>query len=321
MTSSEKIICRVAVWYYRRMATMLLLTIGGGGWFFYDGKFSWPAKNVVYFAKKAFNSGGSGKSWPEFKESSSKEFKDIFLDDQSIDLIRKAHSDGGEDQTWLEFSMSTKGKSALKKVNESKAKDAFINGQKRNVTWESYAELKNYAKDKNVAIQGGAEVLNQFEGYYNAFTAATAKRDGAVYGVISSGQKGWQVKSPKFHSASEIKGQIIIAFFLWAGAFLILVNALINSRRVLTAETDNFISEKGETISFDSIYRIDTRKWEKKGLAYIFYDKDGSSKKRAIIDDLKFVGADLILDRLKDRISGEIVEVTFADQKSAGEES
>lgn len=305
----------MAFWYYRRMALMLLLTVGGGGWFFYDGKFAWPAKNVVFFAKEAFDSGGRGESWPEFKDSLSKRSQDTTTGEDSMILLQKAHSDGGEDQTWLEFSKSTKGKSVLKKINEATAKDAYINGQKRNVTWQDYAELKQYAKDKKSAMQGGMDGLNQFEGCYNSFAAATAKRDWAVYGVVSSGQQGWEVKNPKFHSASEIKGQIIIAFCLWVSAFCILINALINSRRVLIADEDKLISEKGAIISFQSIYRIDTRKWAKKGLAYVFYDEGDASKKRAVIDDLKFVGADLILDRMKDRISGEIIEVVDAEEK------
>ena len=316
MTSSEKIICRVAFWYYRRMALILLLTVGGGGWFFYDGRFSWPAKNVVFFAKQAFDSGGRGQTWPEFKDSLSQKAQGVNIGEESMSLLQKAHFDGSEDQTWLEFSKSIKGKSVLKKINEVTAQDAYINGQKGNVTWEDYAKLKQYAKDKESAVQSGVDGLNLFEGCYKAFAAATAKRDWAVYGVVSSGQQGWAVKNPKFHSASEIKGQIIIAFCLWACAVCVFVNALINSRRVLIADGDNLLSEKGETISFQSIYRIDTRKWAKKGLAYVFHEGGDGAKKRAVIDDLKFVGADMILDRLKDRISGEIVEVVEAEQES-----
>jgi len=321
MTSSEKIICRVAFWYYRRMALMLLLTVGGGGWFFYDGKYSWPAKNIVYFAKEAFDSGGRAETWPEFKDSLPQKAQGVNIGEESMGLLQKAHSDGGDDQTWLEFSKSTKGKSVLKKINEVTAQDAYINGQKRNITWEDYAELKQYSKDKESAVQSGVDGLNLFEGCYNAFAAATAKRDWAVYGVVSSGQQGWEVKNPKFHSASEIKGQIIIAFCLWVCAVCVFVNALINSRRVLIVDGDNLVSEKGETISFQSIYRIDTRKWAKKGLAYVFYDEGDGAKRRAVIDDLKFVGADVILDRLKDGISGEIVEVFETEQQGSDGES
>ena len=72
-------------------------------------------------------------------------------------------------------------------------------------------------------------------------------------------------------------------------------------------------------IPFQSIFRIDTRKWAKKGLAYVFYEAGESSRKRAIIDDLKFIGADLILDRLKSRISGEIVEAVNSEEPSTEE--
>jgi len=301
------------------MALMLLLTVGGGGWFFYDGKFGWPSKNIVYFAKKAFDLGGEGKSWIECNEKLSEWGLGADIGDESIELMQKAHSDGGKDQTWLEFSRSTKGKSVLQKVNKDLAKDAYLNGQKRNITWEDYAELKKYPKDKKSAMQLGTDGLDQFEGFYNAFAAATAKREWAVYGVVSSDQKGWEIKDPKFHSASEIKAQIAIAICLWVGAIFVLVTALINSKRVLIADENNFISEKGEEIPFESIFRIDTRKWGKKGLAYVFYNEEGAAKKRAVVDDLKFVGADMILERLKSRISGEIIESVDAEDKQIEE--
>ena len=300
---------------------MLLLTFGGGAWFFYDGNFNWPAKNLVYFAKEAFDSGGRGQSWSEFNETLLKKRQDPGITDESMELLRKAHSDGGKDPTWLEFSNSAKGKSVLKMIKEDLAKDAYLNGRKREVSWEDYAESKKYPKDKKSAMDRGADGLNLFEGYYNAFTAATAKREWAVYGVVSSNQKGWKIKDPKFHSNSEIQGQIIIAVCLWVGAFFVLVTAMINSKRELIADENNLVSEKGEVIPFESIFRIDTRKWAKKGLAYVFYNEDESTKKRAVVDDLKFPGADMILDRLKSRISGEIIEAIEAiDAENKAEE-
>ena len=48
MVQSEQIICKVAFWYYRRMALMFLLLTGGGAWFYYDGLINWPNKNKIY---------------------------------------------------------------------------------------------------------------------------------------------------------------------------------------------------------------------------------------------------------------------------------
>ena len=53
MVQSEQIICKVAFWYYRRMALMFLLLTGGGAWFYYDGLINWPDKNKIYLAKVA----------------------------------------------------------------------------------------------------------------------------------------------------------------------------------------------------------------------------------------------------------------------------
>ena len=57
MEKSEQIICKVAFWYYRRMALMFLLFVGGGLWFFYDGLIGWPQKNKIHIAKMAFEAG------------------------------------------------------------------------------------------------------------------------------------------------------------------------------------------------------------------------------------------------------------------------
>ena len=138
---------------------MLLLTFGGGAWFFYDGKFAWPAKNLVYFAKEAFDAGGQGKSWSEFSDDILKGKQGSVIADESIELLQKAHSDGRKDPTWLEFSKSAKGKSVLKKIKEDLAKDAYLNGAKRDVSWEDYAELKNYPKDKKSAMELGADAV------------------------------------------------------------------------------------------------------------------------------------------------------------------
>ena len=66
MVQSEQIICKVAFWYYRRMALMFLLLTGGGAWFYYDGLINWPNKNKIYLAKVAFEAGSEKRQWDDF---------------------------------------------------------------------------------------------------------------------------------------------------------------------------------------------------------------------------------------------------------------
>ena len=57
------------------------------------------------------------------------------------------------------------------------------------------------------------------------------------------------------------------------------------------------------------MFRVDKRKWKHKGLAAVFYRDDQGDEKKADIDDLKYTGADQVLDRLLGRFSGEVVDL------------
>ncbi|MEM6471951.1 MAG: hypothetical protein AAF802_20495, partial [Planctomycetota bacterium] len=46
-------------------------------------------------------------------------------------------------------------------------------------------------------------------------------------------------------------------------------------------------SSKGKEVPIDSIQKIDKRKWEAKGIAKIYYEQDGKTKK-FVMDDFKF---------------------------------
>jgi hypothetical protein len=63
---------------------------------------------------------------------------------------------------------------------------------------------------------------------------------------------------------------------------------------------------------------VDKRKWEHKGLAYAWYRTQGGAEKREVFDDLKYAGADKVLERLLARFSGELIEKV---SETAGSES
>jgi hypothetical protein len=54
---------------------------------------------------------------------------------------------------------------------------------------------------------------------------------------------------------------------------------------------------------------VDKRKWDNKGLAYAWHQTEPSGReKRVVIDDLKFGGADRVLERLLGAFKGELIE-------------
>ena len=67
------------------------------------------------------------------------------------------------------------------------------------------------------------------------------------------------------------------------------------------------IMPNGAEVRFADVFRVDKRKWDNKGLAYV-YHRSGGAGKRAVVDDLKYDGAGRVLDRLLAQFNGELIE-------------
>ena len=304
MVQSEQIICKVAFWYYRRMALMFLLLTGGGAWFYYDGLINWPNKNKIYLAKVAFEAGSEKRQWDDFTREI--EEYDTVLSEEDLELIKNVFQDGKIPMQWAEYEISNEGKRGLANIELNKLKEAFLSGKRLDFSWEDFARNNEYplTKDESLESQVGVE---KFESLYNAFESSKAKRKWSLYGTLS-GEKGWSDSEPKYHNSSEILAQIIIGSILLLSALYVLVLTLINRGRSIGSDEVSFTTEKGLLIDFKTINKIDTRKWNKKGLAYVFYVNEKGLPSKTVIDDLKYKGADEILERIKNEFTGELVE-------------
>ena len=112
----------------------------------------------------------------------------------------------------------------------------------------------------------------------------------------------------------------------WAGgAFLVAsivgILFLINRGKKITADANSFTTPGGITIPFESVYRIDKRKWKYKGLAYAHYTDSAGKKQKAALDDLKYGGTDKILDRLLANFSGELIDRVEDEEETPAEET
>ena len=304
MVQSEQIICKVAFWYYRRMALMFLLLTGGGAWFYYDGLINWPNKNKIYLAKVAFEGGSEKRQWDDFTREIEK--YDTVLLEEDRELIKNVFQDGKLSMQWAEYVISTEGKRGLANIELNELKEAFLSGKRLDLSWEDFARKNEYplTKDESSESQGGFE---KFESLYNAFESSKDKRKWSLYGTLS-GKKGWSDSEPKYHNSSEILAQIIIGSILLLSSLYVLVLTLINRGRSIGSDEVTFTTEKGLVIDFKTINKIDTRKWNKKGLAYVFYVNERGLPSKTVIDDLKYKGADEILERIKNEFTGELVE-------------
>ena len=119
---------------------------------------------------------------------------------------------------------------------------------------------------------------------------------------------GWPEK-PKRFTQKEVDEQLwwglgTMGIGLAAGVVL-----LLNRGKVLRGEADHWVTPEGETVRYADVVRVDKRKWDNKGLAYAWYQAEaGGKEKRVVIDDLKFGGADRVLERLLGAFKGELIE-------------
>ncbi len=141
MPEDEPIVCKIAPWFYRRMAMIFAMLVAFGAWFFYDGKFAWPKKNRLALAQEAFEAAAKGSSWEEFAKG--KHFSDAGLDDETeIALIREAHAEGGKPMPWDEFKESNDAAEYIEAEGEEAVRQAFsagVGADSEGEGWERYA--------------------------------------------------------------------------------------------------------------------------------------------------------------------------------------
>ena len=83
----------------------------------------------------------------------------------------------------------------------------------------------------------------------------------------------------------------------------------------------DFLHRDGQHVPlFASAFRIDRRKWDHKGLAYVYYKDANDREKRAVIDDLIFGGAVKVLERLEANFKGDVIDLEKKEEPEADDE-
>jgi hypothetical protein len=216
---SDIIVCRVASWYFWRMAKAAGFLLVLGLYFFYDGAIGYPKQNKI----------GESKQW----------FETTYL--KSFELAKASRTL----EQWM-----AQNKAAGLPVGE--------NGEPPK--WATYAA-----------------------------------------------QKGWPEEAPKHYGEEEIAQQ-----YHWGSAMFVLIGVvgivtLLNKGKTLVGYPDHMVMPNGAEVRFQDVSKVDKRKWDVQGLAYVFYQKEGKTM-RATVDDLKFAGAGRVLARLLENFTGELIE-------------
>jgi hypothetical protein len=130
--------------------------------------------------------------------------------------------------------------------------------------------------------------------------------------------KGWKAKPDLGKNWDyAITEQLVCALLAAAGGVLMLVFYIRTVRGSLRADATSFTTVNGQHVPFASAFRIDRRKWDHKGLAYVYYKDEKGSEKRAVIDDLIFGGAARVLERLEANFKGEVIDLEKKEPPAA----
>eukprot|EP00752_Nemacystus_decipiens_P016140 g14433.t1 len=123
-------------------------------------------------------------------------------------------------------------------------------------------------------------------------------------------ENGWDpTKEPDEKSKGDITTQWLQFAIVFPIGSYCLFSVLIWSRKYIGADDSTFYANGGVEVPFEQITRIDASRWERKGIARVYYDL-GSGQGNVLIDDFKFdrQPANAIFNRIKDAIDADKLE-------------
>ncbi|MEM9348363.1 MAG: hypothetical protein AAGB26_17375 [Planctomycetota bacterium] len=121
---------------------------------------------------------------------------------------------------------------------------------------------------------------------------------------------GWDpTKEPDERTQGDILTQWLqFAIVFPIGAYC-LISVGVWSRRYIGADDSTLYGNGGVEVPFDSITHIDANRWERKGIARVYYDS-GAGEQSVLIDDFKYQRhpANEVFNRIKAAIDDDKIE-------------
>lgn len=128
-------------------------------------------------------------------------------------------------------------------------------------------------------------------------------------------------EKPKKYSDREIEEQFWWGGGMLVGAMIVGVFVLMSRGKRVRADSEGFISPEGVEVPFASVFKVDKRKWENKGLATICFRDSGGREKKVALDCMKYdeQGVERVLRTLLSKFKGELIEkVDEPDEDEGG---
>jgi len=134
------------------------------------------------------------------------------------------------------------------------------------------------------------------------FAAAKARGEAAAWRTFAE-QKGWTGQEhPDPYTTADLRVQPVLGAICEAAGALALAWFLISRRQKLTFDGRTVCGVRGQRVALEAFVEVDKRKWDRKGIAYAFYEEAGR-RRRLTIDDYKFAGGEEILKHIEERLA------------------
>lgn len=300
MEKTDVIICKVSGWFIWRATLMTLMFLVFGAYFFYDGKVGYKKQNAEYYAYSA-------KSEVKWALEAAKVEKAN---------VEKAVRDG--------------------KVEEVE----LLSPARSESTWQAFIDqhqVRLFEKKDNNKSTLITDVEGCFpQGYVfpQTIPAVFAQRydelvnDPAMVEQIWSqyaAEQGWNESCPDaFKNRQVIESQFnwaIGAGLLGAVALFYLLRNLFRDMRV---DGVAYKAPNGEVVPFASIFKIDKRKWNTKGLAFLHFRDGNGKERRSRIDGMVYGQFDMSkrnnAEALYRQIESSVENVELVDYDEEREE-
>ncbi|MEM6910564.1 MAG: hypothetical protein AAF555_03185 [Verrucomicrobiota bacterium] len=189
------------------------------------------------------------------------------------------------------------------------AYDGFFGYPKKNETYEAFKKIYDEADPK---------WTDQWNAYSRGrgIEGASAWREKHLDKLKHSANPEEGDPGP-FYGEDKLREQKVFSLGTLVAALAVLVVWLLNRKKSMAVDDESFYPPKGGPVAFADIQRVDKRKWESQGLAFLTH---GGGRTR--VDGLKYGGfknadpplPELILERILAKFSGEIVELVEEEE-------
>jgi hypothetical protein len=173
------------------------------------------------------------------------------------------------------------------------------------------------------------EALRDHEAYRKAYEGERDQTAPPMWLDYSNAQ-GWNSKPPeKAYDAGKIREQLYYGIGAGVLTLMALFYLVRTQGRSMMVDGEAYVAPGGARIPFGRIRRIDKRKWESKGLAYLYYEAEGGEERKAKVDGMVYgqfkeedgAPAEQLFQRILRNFSGELIELELPAGAGSGAEA